>query len=81
MKPDGISNDLKRIRRAITLSLTTLFNVGPDQHNLPDCWKRANVTLIYKKKDQKTPKQTNGLLSAVSKVFEPILFNRLYQYC
>ena len=49
MGPDAISNDLLKLIHAITLTLTKLFNMGPDQQIFPDCWKRANVTPIYKK--------------------------------
>ena len=46
-------------------------------------WKEANITPIYKKGD-KTKKDNYrpiSLLPATAKVFERVIFNRLYKYC
>jgi len=83
---EGISNDLlELICYAIIPSLTKLFNMCLNKQIFPDCRKRAKVTPIYKKgpKDTKTNYwyRPISLLSTVSKVFERIVFNRLYCYC
>ena len=79
-----ISNRLLKLRaRPITPSLTKLFNKCLSTETFPDIWKAANITPVYKKgtKTDKTNYRPISLLPALSKVFERILFNRIYRYC
>ena len=85
MRPDGLHNKLLRlIARPITQSLTKLFNKCLTTETFPDIWKAANITPIIYKKGDKTDKSNYrpiSLLPAVSKVFERIIFNRIYKHC
>ena len=48
--------------------LVELFDYSLLTECFPDCWKRANV------------QKKNSLLSSVSKVFERLVYNKLYSY-
>ena len=49
----------------------------------PNQWKTATVTAIFKKNNRQIKENYRpiSLLSCISKVFEKIVFNQLYQYC
>jgi len=84
MGPDGIGNKLlKIVARQITPSLCRLFNMCLDIETFPTTWKEANITPIYKKgaKSAKSNYRPIALLPALSKVFERLVYNKIYHYC
>ena len=61
----------------------SLFNASLEQKCFPNCWKRANVIPIFKGKGEQTV-VTNyrpvSLTSCVSKIFEKLIYKRLYNH-
>ena len=59
-----------------------MFNKSLGTASFPDSWKTARVTPIFKdgKKDEKSNYRPISILPVVSKLFERIVFNQLYQY-
>ena len=59
-----------------------MFNKSLETASFPDSWKTARVTPIFKygKKDQKSNYRPISILPVVSKLFETIVFNQLYQF-
>ena len=63
-------------------SLAFLFNTSIETSQFPDSWKVARITPIFKDGD-KTEKPNYRLISVlpvISKLFEKLVFNQLYQY-
>ena len=80
---DGISAYfIKRMLDTITSSLTHIINQSLSTGIFPDRLKIANVILLFKKGDEHILDNYRpiSLLPAISKVFEKIVFNQLYQY-
>ena len=80
---DGISSYfLKLALPFIEHSLVLMFNKSLGTASFPDSWKTARVTPIFKdgKKDEKSNYRPTSILPVVSKLFERIVFNQLYQY-
>ena len=80
---DGISSYfLKLALPFIEHSLVLMFNKSLGTASFPDSWKTARVTPIFKdgKKDEKSNYRPISILPVVSKLFERIVFNQLYQY-
>ena len=64
------------------LSLAYLFNTSLETSQFPDPWKIARVSPIFKDGD-KTEKSNYRSISVppvVSRLFEKLVFNQLYQY-
>ena len=80
---DGISNRmLKMASVEICSPLADLFNYCLLTECFPDCWKRANVSPVHKKDERNCVSNYRpiSLLSSVSKVFERLVYNKLYSY-
>ena len=80
---DGISACfLKRILETVTLPLTHIINQSLCTGIFPDRLKIAKVVPLFKKGDQHILDNHRpiSLLPVVSKVFEKVVFNQLYQY-
>ena len=80
---DGISaRFIKRMLDTITPSLTHIINQSLSTGIFPDRLKIAKVIPLFKKGDEHILDNYRpiSLLPAISKVFEKIVFNQLYQY-
>ena len=80
---DGISSYfLKLALPFIEDSLVIMFNKSLGTASFPDSWKTARVTPIFKdgEKDEKSNYRPISILPVISKVFERIVFNQLYEY-
>ena len=54
--PDGIpSRLLKEVASELSPSITLLFNASLQQGNIPDDWKKALVTPLFKKGNRNNP--------------------------
>ena len=74
---DQIStNLLKQIKQCITPSLTLIINQMLNTGIFPDSLKLAKVIPLFKKGDDKI--LSNYLLSSISKVFEKVIYNKIY---
>ncbi len=81
--PDGISNRiLKEAAVPIAEPLSHLFNYSLSVGVFPETWKIANVIPIFKKDNPLlcTNYRPISLLCCISKVFEKIMFNHIYEY-
>lgn len=81
--PDGIGNFILRSTAAsISNPLCKLFNYSLHKGHFPSPWKVANVSPIFKKKDNKNPQNYRpiSLLPSISKVFEKLVYDKLYNY-
>ena len=83
--PDNVSNRLlKETVEVISGPLAALFNDSLSKGKFPSCWKRANVSPVYKGKKSRQDKNNYrpiSLLSNVGKVLERIVFKHLYKFC
>ena len=63
-------------------SLAILFNTSIQTSVFPDAWKLARVTPIFKEgdKDDKSNYRPISVLPAISRLFEKLITNQLYQY-
>ena len=66
----------------ISLIISNLFNFCIETGVFPNCLKIAKVIPIYKKSDQNmsTKYRSISLLSQFDKIFEKMLFSRLFSY-
>ena len=77
---DGISNKLlKLIGHVLCKSLTLIINQMLTSGIFPDAFKTAKIILIHKKGDLSNYRPIS-LLPTISKIFERIIYNQLYQY-
>ena len=63
--------------------LTEIFNKSLLEGKYPNIWKRANVKPVFKGKGSPSELQNYrpiSLLPCVSKVFEKLMFNRIYEH-
>ena len=80
---DGFSNKLlKTVKTEISPILTNICNQSIQQGIFPDLLKRAKVLPLYKKNEDFLfcNYRPVSLLPSVSKVFERILYNQMYDY-
>ena len=63
-------------------SLAFLFNTSIETSQFPDSWKVARITPIFKDGDrtEKSNYLPISVLPVISKLFEKLVFNQLYQY-
>ena len=63
-------------------SLAFLFNTSIETSQFPDSWKVARITPIFKDGDktEKSNYRPISVLPVISKLFEKLVFNQLYQY-
>ena len=63
-------------------SLALLFNTSIETRIFPDAWKLARVTPIFKEgdKDDKSNYRPISVLPTISRLFEKLITNQLYQY-
>ncbi len=66
---------LKELAKELKAPLTTLFRRSLEDAELPDIWKRAKITAIFKKGDRKHPGNYRpvSLTSVICKVFEKLI--------
>ena len=80
---DGISNKiLKNIIPGISYPLTMLINKSLHEGVFPSLLKQAKVVPLFKDKEKDKPNNYRpiSLLSSVSKVFEKVIYKRLYTF-
>jgi hypothetical protein len=67
---------------SITPSLTLIFQTSPERGTVPDDWKTAHVTLIFKKGDKSKPSNYRpvSLTSTCYKTLEHIIFSHLMKF-
>ena len=81
--PDNIGNILlKNTAHSICNPLTKIFKLSLNQAYFPLSWKRSNICPVFKKSNRqiKSNYRPISLLCNVSRVFERIMFNALYEY-
>ena len=80
---DGIPTRLlKEAAAELAPSLATLYNLSFQTGDIPQDWKDATVSPIYKKGAKTSPTNYRpiSLLSITSKIQEKIVYSRLYQH-
>ena len=80
---DNISSYfLKLALPLIENSLAFLFNTSIETSQFPDSWKVARVTPIFKDGDrtEKSNYRPISVLPVISRLFEKLVFDQLYQY-
>ena len=81
--PDNISPRLlKELRQEILQPLTALFNKSLQLQKVPEDWKLANVTPIFKKGDKSVPLNYRpiSLTSVAGKILEKIIRDKVVKY-
>lgn len=81
--PDTISNRmLVSVKLDISKPLCMLFNKSLQERTFPSDWKNAFVIPLFKKGDKSLPSNYRpvSLLSCVSKLFEKIIFKRVFNH-
>ncbi len=81
--PDEISpRVLKHCAAELAPSLAVLFNLSMRSGTLPDLWKRANVTPVFKKGDKSDVANYRpiSLLCIVSKIMERCIADSVYEH-
>ncbi len=82
--PDGISIQLlKNTCNSISGILSRIFNQSFEQGRVPQKWKEANVTHVYKKGDKQIVGNYRpiSLISVLGKLQERIVYMVLYDHC
>jgi len=75
---------LKSCIDSLALPLSILFRKSITTGTFPSLWKKAHVTPIYKKKGKTNDPSSYRPISItcnMSKIFERIIFNKLYSFC
>ena len=81
--PDNIHPKLlKECKNSIVPPLTTIFRKSLQKSVLPDIWKQANVTAIYKKGDKTRPENYRpiSLTSVPCKLMERIMRDQIVEH-
>jgi len=82
--PDDISNRLLlACGSSLAISLEIIFTKSLSTGVFPKLWKTANVVPIYKNKGEKCDPSSYrpiSLLSTISKIFEKLIYNYLYNF-
>ena len=81
--PDDISNlFLKNLSKTISRSLLLLFQTFINKGKFPAYWKQSDITPIHKEGDKAAIKMYRPIncLCGLSKVFEKLIFNKLYEH-
>ena len=70
---------LKIAFAVISSSLLKIFNVSIETNTFPDAWK---IAPIYKEgeKSEKSNHRSISVLPVISRLFEKLIFDQLYQY-
>ena len=79
--PNGISNRvLREATHELSIPLCTLFNHSLTLCIVPDIWKDAHVSAVFKKGEASLPRNYRpvSLLNTIDKVFERAVFKHLY---
>ncbi|MCG8116730.1 MAG: reverse transcriptase domain-containing protein, partial [Candidatus Thiodiazotropha endolucinida] len=81
--PDSINNRiLKELATPLSVPLSELFNFSLSKGKVPNIWKEANVTPIFKKDDPSNISNYRpiSLLSTICKVLEKIVHKHLFNF-
>jgi hypothetical protein len=81
--PDQLSTRfLREMATSITPSLTLIFQTSLERGTVPDDWKTAHVTPIFKKGDKSKPSNYRpvSLTSICCKTLEHIIFSHLMKF-
>ena len=81
--PDDISNlFLKNLSKTISRSLLLLFQTFINIGILPAYWKQSDITPIHKEGDKAAINMYRPIncLCCLSKVFEKLMFNKVYEH-
>ena len=81
--PDSIDNRLlKELARPLSAPLTDLFNFSLSKGKVPNLWKQANVTPVFKKNDPTDVSNYRpiSLLNTLGKVLEKIVHKHVYNF-
>ena len=77
--PDNNRNIILKNAPALAKSLKLIFQACLNKGDFPESWKTSEINPIYKENDDKsTTCQPISLLKNVSKIFEKVMFERLY---
>ena len=73
---------LKLATPYIENALVFMFNTSLETSQFPDCWKNARITLIFKEGDraERSNYRPISVLPVISRLFEKLVFNQLYEY-
>ena len=73
---------IKKIGMKLTKPICQLFNQCIRENTFPDKMKMANITPLFKKKDKlnKDNYRSVNLLPILSKIFEKLLYNQMFEY-
>ena len=81
--PDGVHNRiLKELAEELAQPLADLFNTSMDSGIVPESWKTANVTPIFKKGDKRDPSNYRpvSLTSTIGKIMEKIIRDHINKH-
>ena len=81
--PDDINNlFLKNLSKTIRRSLLLLFQTFINKGKFPAYWKQSDITLIHKEGDKAAIKMYRPIncVCCLSKAFEKLMFNKLYEH-
>ena len=81
--PDGLPNRvLKELSHELAPSLTALYNQSLSSHSLPEDWKHAFISPVYKKGDVHTPGNYRpvSLTTVACKILEHIICKHILDF-
>ena len=63
-------------------ALVFMFNTSLETSQFPDCWKNSRITPFFKEGDraEKSNYRPISVLPVISRLFEKLAFNQLYEY-